>query len=415
MQLPSAATFTIATEVVGEIDALKPTAMLRPRRTVPLPRSNGASQFINSAVRSIVDWLALDFALHVQARPEHTRETRVLAVHHRFAPTADTPDPVEQAAARQVLGGKEIVQLAEAWRNLPEDAFVRERRFEGLVGLPLLDERRVCLGALVVGRRDPLSSNPSVVDSLRVVAHRLALDLELRRVRDQGRARGLQDALTGLPNRTLLSERLGHAIIRARRGNRKVAVLFLDLDRFKHVNDSMGHAAGDRMLKAAGSRLRHVVREGDTVARLGGDEFTVVLEDVAGNLEAEHIAQKVIAAFDQPPFVAVPTRKLPSEPNRPLSVPPRLNRRLLAAPVAIDRVSVPALDATDALPFKIRLKAASTHILLLPAPSCNAITGAVWLPQALTVSCRASDTPVTLTAPVKAGAAMLIIRPSARL
>lgn len=108
------------------------------------------------------------------------------------------------------------------------------------------------------------------------------------------------DALTGLPNRTLLSERIGHAIVRARRGGRKIGVLFLDLDRFKHVNDSMGHAAGDRMLKAAGNRLRQVVREGDSVARIGGDEFTVVIEDILSSAEAERVAQKIIAAFEQP-------------------------------------------------------------------------------------------------------------------
>jgi diguanylate cyclase (GGDEF)-like protein/PAS domain S-box-containing protein len=108
------------------------------------------------------------------------------------------------------------------------------------------------------------------------------------------------DALTGLPNRTLLSERIAHAIARARRNGRKVAVLFLDLDRFKHVNDSMGHAAGDSMLKAAGARLRHVVREGDSVARVGGDEFTVVIEDIGSSTEAEHVAAKIIAAFEQP-------------------------------------------------------------------------------------------------------------------
>ena len=108
------------------------------------------------------------------------------------------------------------------------------------------------------------------------------------------------DTLTGLPNRTLLGERLGHAIMRARRNGRRVAVLFLDLDRFKHVNDSMGHAAGDRMLKAAGTRLRHHVRDTDTVARLGGDEFTVVLEDIRDNGEAEQVAHKLLAAFAEP-------------------------------------------------------------------------------------------------------------------
>ncbi|MEO5622733.1 MAG: EAL domain-containing protein [Dokdonella sp.] len=108
------------------------------------------------------------------------------------------------------------------------------------------------------------------------------------------------DALTGLPNRTLLSERIGLAIIRARRSSHKVALLFLDLDRFKHINDSLGHTAGDRVLKAVGGRLRHIVREGDSVARLGGDEFTIVLEDIDSTAEAERVAEKVIASFQEP-------------------------------------------------------------------------------------------------------------------
>jgi diguanylate cyclase (GGDEF)-like protein/PAS domain S-box-containing protein len=108
------------------------------------------------------------------------------------------------------------------------------------------------------------------------------------------------DTLTGLPNRTLLSERLAHALIRARRLGTKVAVLFLDLDRFKHVNDSMGHAAGDRLLKSAAARIVTSVRESDTVARLGGDEFTVILEDLRENEEAERVAVKMLAAFGAP-------------------------------------------------------------------------------------------------------------------
>ncbi|MCB1560069.1 MAG: EAL domain-containing protein [Xanthomonadales bacterium] len=108
------------------------------------------------------------------------------------------------------------------------------------------------------------------------------------------------DTLTGLPNRTLLSERLARAVVRARRQDARVAVLFLDLDRFKDVNDSLGHAAGDRILKAAAARLLTTVRETDTVARLGGDEFTVVLEDIEHPDVAEHVARKIIAAFGQP-------------------------------------------------------------------------------------------------------------------
>jgi diguanylate cyclase (GGDEF)-like protein/PAS domain S-box-containing protein len=108
------------------------------------------------------------------------------------------------------------------------------------------------------------------------------------------------DTLTGLPNRALLGERLGAAVISARRTGQKVGLLFLDLDRFKHINDSMGHSTGDRTLKAAGARLRQCVRETDVVARLGGDEFTVVLENLADARGAEEMAQRLIQAFARP-------------------------------------------------------------------------------------------------------------------
>jgi diguanylate cyclase (GGDEF)-like protein/PAS domain S-box-containing protein len=281
---------------VGELGRYQQTLGVMAR----LAETGGGDEGVNSAVRSIVDWLALDFALLVQARPEQTGETRVLAVHHRFAPTADTPDPLQQTAVRQVLGGKEIVQLADAWRNLPEDAFVRERRFEGVVGLPLLDERRVCLGALVVGRRDPLAANPAVLDGLRVVAHRLALDLELRRVRDQGRARGLQDALTGLPNRLLFNDRLESTIQEAHRTGEMFAVVFVDLDRFKNINDSLGHAVGDQVLIAVSKRLRASVRASDTVARYAGDEFTMILRHIVQRDDVMRIADKVVRVMEAP-------------------------------------------------------------------------------------------------------------------
>jgi len=108
------------------------------------------------------------------------------------------------------------------------------------------------------------------------------------------------DTLTGLPNRALLGERLGAAVISARRTGQKVGLLFLDLDRFKHINDSMGHSTGDRTLKAAGARLRQCVRDTDVVARLGGDEFTVVLENLADARGAEEMAQRLIQAFARP-------------------------------------------------------------------------------------------------------------------
>ncbi|WP_460758697.1 EAL domain-containing protein [Lysobacter fragariae] len=108
------------------------------------------------------------------------------------------------------------------------------------------------------------------------------------------------DTLTSLPNRTLLSERLSRAIVRARRQGKRIAVLFLDLDRFKDINDSLGHAAGDRILRATAARLQQTVGPQHTVARLGGDEFTVVLEDVDVPEQAEQVARDLIAAFEEP-------------------------------------------------------------------------------------------------------------------
>uniref|UniRef100_UPI003566D984 protoglobin domain-containing protein n=1 Tax=Halomonas sp. TaxID=1486246 RepID=UPI003566D984 len=101
------------------------------------------------------------------------------------------------------------------------------------------------------------------------------------------------DALTGLPNRALLFDRLGQALTRAARHRRGAAVLFLDLDRFKLVNDSFGHSMGDQLLKAVAQRLSSCMRAGDTLARLGGDEFAIVLEDMAHAQDAALIVQKI--------------------------------------------------------------------------------------------------------------------------
>lgn len=121
-----------------------------------------------------------------------------------------------------------------------------------------------------------------------------------RRIEQELRYLANYDTLTNLPNRTLLAERLSRAIVRARRQGTCVALLFLDLDRFKDINDTLGHATGDRMLRMAAQRLQQATGASHTVARIGGDEFTVLLEDLAHGDEAELCAQRVIDAFDEP-------------------------------------------------------------------------------------------------------------------
>jgi diguanylate cyclase (GGDEF)-like protein/PAS domain S-box-containing protein len=110
----------------------------------------------------------------------------------------------------------------------------------------------------------------------------------------------LHDHLTGLPNRVLLHDRLGLALARCARSGGHVAVVFLDLDRFKVVNDSLGHDTGDRVLRAVSARITNVLRPADTLARFGGDEFVVVCDEIDGPAEATRIARRILDALADP-------------------------------------------------------------------------------------------------------------------
>ena len=157
---------------------------------------------------------------------------------------------------------------------------------------------------LVIRRERPRLAG-EVPTACRVVLLDITADLELtRRLQEQeGQLQHLSqhDSLTDLPNRALFADRLNQAMRQTRRQDRQLALLFLDLDGFKSINDSLGHPAGDEVLKQVAHRLVGLVREGDTVARMGGDEFTLILE-TADAEAAGQVAHKLVAAF-QPPFI----------------------------------------------------------------------------------------------------------------
>jgi len=108
------------------------------------------------------------------------------------------------------------------------------------------------------------------------------------------------DVLTGLANRGLLMERLNQTLARARRSGREAAVLFFDLDNFKHVNDVFGHDAGDILLKVVAGRLNEGTRSFDAVARLGGDEFIVMIEEISGDRTPDRVVQRLLGALNEP-------------------------------------------------------------------------------------------------------------------
>ncbi|MEN8147169.1 MAG: EAL domain-containing protein [Campylobacterota bacterium] len=123
-------------------------------------------------------------------------------------------------------------------------------------------------------------------------------ELHAQRINLQHQAH--HDALTQLPNRTLLNDRLEQAVEKARRNKTLFALFFIDLDRFKQINDSLGHAVGDKLLKAVTDRLKAAIRKEDTLARLGGDEFTIIMEELSNAQDSSVLAQKILESLQQP-------------------------------------------------------------------------------------------------------------------
>lgn len=122
---------------------------------------------------------------------------------------------------------------------------------------------------------------------------------ERKQAEDRIKYLSLHDSLTGLPNRNLFYDRLMHAISRGRRYKQTVALLFIDLDQFRLINEDLGHKAGDKVLKEVAKRLKGCTRETDTVARIGGDEFAVVLQDLEKKQYVKRVAQKIIKAMSE--------------------------------------------------------------------------------------------------------------------
>jgi diguanylate cyclase (GGDEF)-like protein/PAS domain S-box-containing protein len=185
------------------------------------------------------------------------------------------PEDVEQALASYTgVASRPGASISAKWRVRHCDGSWRfvEVTTTNLLGEPTLE---------------------GIVLTLRDVSERTNLEEELKH-------QAFHDALSGLANRALFRDRLEHALARASRSKTSLAVLFLDLDDFKLVNDSLGHTAGDALLVAVAGRLSESLRSGDTAARFGGDEFAILLEETTGPQEACQAAERIIAALREP-------------------------------------------------------------------------------------------------------------------
>ena len=155
-------------------------------------------------------------------------------------------------------------------------------------------------GVLSTHSREQRAFAPDEVSFVQAIANVLGAAIQRWVVEEETRHRALHDPLTELPNRTLFLDRLGHALDRASRGGGQTAVLFMDLDHFKVINDSLGHEAGDKLLQAFAPRLQETLRPSDTVARFGGDEFVVLCEDLQSEADAVHLAERILGSLEKP-------------------------------------------------------------------------------------------------------------------
>jgi diguanylate cyclase (GGDEF)-like protein len=266
----------------------------------------GITPLLNEAVMMVSQTLSIDLVTVLELQADE--QNMLMRAGAGWAPGVIGHHLVPFDAASQAA----MAIRAEA--PVVVDDYSTETRFRGaavlrdqgaLSGITVpIRGREGAFGVLAAHARSLRGFSADDVNFLQSVANVLAAAIERRRSEAETRHLALHDPLTGLPNRALFRDRLQHALARSRRRDTTLAVLFLDVDNFKVVNDSLGHEAGDELLIALAPRLDEAVRSGDTVARFGGDEFVLLCEDVADEQEALEIAERVKECFVQPLSIA---------------------------------------------------------------------------------------------------------------
>ena len=249
---------------------------------------------VEEAVQNVLEGLAADAVAYV----EHGAAEGELVLRALVGVDQD------QAGSSVVRGGAVHDALTSGQPSVARGADAAFPWAAGLRSVALIPVRGEggARGVLCVGYRDADQVSPEAFNFVEAAAS--VLSAGLQRIESEGRLAFLAqfDSLTGLPNRALLADRFAQMIVLAKRRQASLSVLFVDLDGFKMVNDTLGHAGGDELLKEVAVRLQACVRSGDTVARISGDEFAVVLADLARPEDAAMVAQKVIdrlgAGFD---------------------------------------------------------------------------------------------------------------------
>lgn len=270
-----------------------------------LTTSNNLSSLLDTASESVLEALG---ARWVVSYALDTNAAQVQA----FSSVAACGTPLEplnyedlQASlSGWVLRQGQLTLSPKGQKDARENAVVQTQRIQNDIGsvlvVPLLYEgqRLGTITALKHISEQDFSQDDS--DLMMAVANQVATALKQQQLHEQIEHQAYHDALTGLPNRLLFEDRLEQSIARAARSHKPFAVLFVDLDGFKEVNDTLGHHAGDILLQQVAARLGSRVRLSDTLARMGGDEFALILTDLRQAADAQYVAQRYLDLFQKP-------------------------------------------------------------------------------------------------------------------
>ena len=217
----------------------------------------------------------------------------------------DPKAPSGRGLVRRIYNSGEPLWIADVSqeRGLLRAPMVLKAGLHGAFGFPLLLGGEV-LGLMEFFHRDVREPDALLLKIAESIGNQIGQFMARKQAEERIRHLASYDELTGLPNRSMFHERLHHALAQAQRHSRPLAALFIDLDRFKNINDTLGHEAGDRVLKEVAERLRGCLRDSDTVGRLGGDEFVVLLEELPQLSDVAAVAQKILDAVARPFILA---------------------------------------------------------------------------------------------------------------